>query len=129
GAIERRLLEQLPNNKTALHRHEVFLYQASVRAALRSATHKEALTLLGIGDALLNVGVETEKAPLLSMQATLIRHVGEAAVSAELLDRFHKKIASLPSALRPFLEGAARTKVTHDDLRDAIGALSAARFA
>jgi len=129
AAIERRILEQFPGNKTALHRHEVFLYQALSRAALRSATPAEVLELLHTGDALLNVGVETEKAPLLSMQANLIRRLGEAAVPAELLERFRENLASLPAPFRPFLGGAARTKVTRDELLTAIRALSAARFA
>jgi hypothetical protein len=129
GAIERRLLEQVPNNETALHRHEVFFYQAGVRDTLRSGTKAEALDLLRTGDTLLGVGVETETTPLLWMQANLIRHLGEAAVPTDLLERFRKGMASLPQVFRLFLEGAARRAVTREELVEAIGALSAARFA
>ncbi len=129
GAIERRLLEQVPHNKAALHRHRVFFYQASVRDQLRSGTNAELLDLLRTGDDLLQVGIETETAPILSMQANLIRHLGEAALPLDLAERFHSRIASLPEGFRRFLEGAARAEVTREELVAAIEALSEARFA
>src|SRR4030095_14968739 len=128
AVLERRFIERWEDNQIALHRNEVFVFEMANRQVIQSGFEEKMLAALREADRLLAIGVESERSPLLSAEANLLRHLPPGLVPPEIVANFHEARKSLPDRVSRLLAGTAKPEVDRDDLLEAFQALAPASF-